>query len=109
MQDFGPYSTEELQRMRRLICAAGLDVREWTDRLRRSADWLQSLSPDQAAIVAQQAVAIAADPEDLGPEDLLEQDRREMAEVPETDRQAYISRQIIQIRRNHFPGRPDES
>jgi hypothetical protein len=109
MQDLGPYTTEELQRMRRLICAAGLDVQEWTARLRRSADWLQSLSPGQAAIVAQQAAAIAADPDDLGPGHLLEQDRREMAEVPEGDRQAFISRQIIQIRRNHFTGSPDEA
>jgi hypothetical protein len=108
MQDLGPYTTEELQRMRRLICAAGLDVQEWSTRLRRSADWLQSLSPAQAAIVAQQAVAIAADPHDLGPEDLLEQDRREMADVPEGDRQAYISRKIIEIRREHFPGPPDD-
>lgn len=108
MQDLGPYTTEELQRMRRLISAAGLDVQEWTTRLRRSADWLQSLSPGQAAIVAQQAAAIAADPDDLGPDDLLEQDRREMSEVPEGDRQAFISRQIIQVRRNHFTGSPDE-
>jgi hypothetical protein len=108
MQDFHPYSTEELQRMRRLICAAGLDVLEWTAKLRRSADWLQSLSPGQAAIVAQQATAIAADPADLGPAELLEQDRREMAEIPEADRQTYISRRIIEIRREHFPGRPDE-
>jgi hypothetical protein len=108
MQDFGPYSIEELQRMRRLISAAGLDVREWSAKLRRSADWLQSLSPGQAAIVAQQATAIAADPDDLGPEHLLDRDRREMAGVPEGERQAYISRQIILIRRVHFPGLPDE-
>ena len=109
MQELGPYSTEELQRMRRLISAAGLDVREWTAKLRRSADWLQSLSPGQAAIVAQQATAIAADPDDLGPEDLIEQAQREMGDIPDGERQAYISRQIIQIRREHFPGLPDES
>lgn len=108
MQELGPYSTEELQRMRRLIAAAGLDVREWSTKLRRSADWLQSLSPGQAAIVAQQATAIAADPDDLGSDDLLEQDRRTLAAVPEGERQAYVSRQIIRIRREHFPGRPDE-
>lgn len=108
MQDLTPYSTEELQRIRRLISAAGLDVQVWAERLRRSADWLQSLSPGQAAIVAQQAAAIAADPEDLGPADLLEQERAEMASVPEADRQAYISRHVIQLRRLHFPGKPDE-
>jgi hypothetical protein len=108
MQDLSPYTVEELQRMRRLILAAGLDVLEWTAKLRRSADWLQSLSPGQAAIVAQQAAAIAADPEDIGPADLLEADRRELSGVPDTERQAYLSKQIILIRRQHFPGRPDE-
>jgi hypothetical protein len=108
MQDFSPYTVEELQRMRRLILAAGLDVLEWTAKLRRSADWLQSLSPGQAAIVAQQAAAIAADPEDIGPADLLEADRGEMSGVPDAERQAYLSKQIILIRRQHFPGRPDE-
>ena len=108
MQDLTPYTTEELQRMRRLICAAGLNVPEWTDKLRRSADWLQSLSPGQAAIVAQQAAAIAADPDDLGPEEAFEQERAELADVPQSQRQAYISRQLIQIRRVHYPGPPDE-
>ena|SRR5215213_4722704 len=108
MQDLSPYTTEELQRMRRLIIAAGLDVLEWTAKLRRSADWLQSLSPGQAAIVAQQATAIAADPEDTGPAAILVEDRRELAAVPEGERQAYISKQIILIRRAHFPGPPDE-
>ena len=40
--------------------------------------------------------------------DECEQDRREMADVPEGERQAYISRKIIQIRREHFPGPPDD-
>ena len=108
MQDLTPYSSDELQRMRRLIRAAGLDVREWSDRLRRSADWLQSLSPGQAAIVAQQAAAIAADADDLGPEALLAEDEAELALIPEAERQAYVSRQIILIRRGHFPGPPDD-
>ena len=108
IHDLSPYTDDELQQMRRLIWAAGFDVLEWTEKLRRSADWLQSLSPGQAAIVAQQAAAIAADPHDIGPDDLLEQERAEVAGVPETERQAYISRRIIAIRRVHFPGRPDE-
>ena len=108
MRDLNPYTDDELQRMRRLILAAGLSVQEWTQKLRRSADFLQSLSPGQAAIVAQQAAAIAADPEDLGPEILLETERAELAAVPEGERLAYISRQIILIRRVHFPGNPDE-
>jgi hypothetical protein len=109
MQDLSPYTTAELQRMRRLILAAGLDVLEWTAKLRRSADWLQSLSPGQAAIVAQQAAAIAAEPEDTGPDHLLDEDRRELSAVPEAERQAYLSKQIILIRRHHFPGPPDET
>lgn len=108
MQDDAPYTTDELRRMRRLILAAGLVVEDWTARLRRSADWLQSLSPGQAAIVAQQAAAIAADPGDIGPPELLEQERGEMAAIPEAERQAYISKQIILIRRGHFTGPPDE-
>ena len=108
MHDLSPYSSEELQEMRRLIFAAGFDVLEWTEKLRRSADWLQSLSPGQAAIVAQQAAAIAADPHDIGPDELLQRERAEIAAVAETERQAYISRRIIAIRRVHFPGRPDE-
>ncbi len=108
MHDLAPYSTEELQRMRRLICAAGLTVPEWTAKLRRSADWLQSLSPGQAAIVAQQAAAIAADPDNLGPEEAIEEERRELADIPEGKRQAYISHQLILIRRLHYPGPPDE-
>lgn len=106
MEELTPYTRDELQRIRRLIRAAGLDVREWCDRLRRSADWLQSLSADQAAIVAQQATAIAQDPDDLGTADQVQQAEEEMAPVPESDRQAYLSRQIILIRRAHYP--PDE-
>lgn len=105
--DFGPYTPEQLQRMRRLIRAAGQDVTEWTRKLRRSADFLQSLSPSQAEIVAQQAAAIAADPEDFGPEDLLEAELLELEAIAEAERLAYISRQIILIRREHFPTVPD--
>jgi hypothetical protein len=108
MDDLSPYSAEELRRMRRLILACGQDVPTWTGKLRRSADWLQSLSPGQAAIVAQQAAAIAADPDDYGPAELLEAVRIEIEAIPEGERQAYLSKQIIIIRRHHFPGPPDE-
>ena len=108
MHDLSPYTDDELRRMRRLILAAGLRVQECTQKLCRSADFLQSLSPGQAAIVAQQAAAIAADPEDLGPETLLETERMELAAVPEGERLTYISRQIILIRRLHYPGNPDQ-
>lgn len=108
MQDLHPYTTDELRRMRRLIVAAGLTVEAWSARLRRSADFLQSLSPGQAAIVAQQAAAIAADPDDLGDGTDLEAEREELEALPESDRSAYLARQIIAIRRTHFPGDPDE-
>ena len=108
MNDFTPYSSDELRRMRRLILAAGQSIPEWTGKLRRSADFLQSLSPGQAAIVAQQAAAIAAEPEDYGSELLLQEARVELADVPEGERLTYISRQIILIRRQHFPGPPDD-
>src|SRR6266508_1910083 len=108
MRELTPYSDDELRRMRRLIIAAGLDIADWTQKLRRSADFLQSLSPGQAAIVAQQAAAIAADPADLGADEALEVELLELAEIPEGERLAYISRQIIEIRRLYFPGPPDE-
>ena len=108
MHEFGPYTSDELRRMRRLILAAGLNVREWTEKLRRSADFLLSLSPGQAAIVAQQAAAIAADPEDVGPDMTLAAEREELAAIPAGERLTYISRQIILIRRQHYPGPPDD-
>ena len=108
MHELNPYSDDELRRMRRLIIAAGLDIVKWTQKLRRSADFLQSLSPGQAAIVAQQAAAIAADPADIGPDAAMEVELLELAEIPDGERLAYISRRIIEIRRVHFPGPPDE-
>jgi hypothetical protein len=108
MSELAPYSDDELRRMRRLIIAAGLDIVEWTQKLRRSADFLQSLSPGQAAIVAQQAAAIAADPADVGADGALEVELLELADIPDGERLAYISRQIIEIRRAHFPGPLDD-
>jgi hypothetical protein len=108
MNELSPYSDDELRRMRRLIRAAGQDVEEWSRKLRRSADFLQSLSPAQAAIVAEQAAAIAADPHDLGPDGLLAVEIDEVNAVPEDERLTYISRQIILIRRAHFPGPLEE-
>lgn len=108
MNDLSPYTDDELRRIRRLILAAGLDIVDWANKLRRSADFLRSLSPGQAAIVAQQAAAIAAAPNDIGPDGSLEGELLELEAVPEGERRAYISRQIIAIRRLHFPGLPDE-
>ena len=48
MEDFSPYTSEERREMRRLLIASGTSVEAWCRRLRRSADFLQSLSPAQA-------------------------------------------------------------
>lgn len=104
MFDDVPYSEDELRRVRRLIRAAGLDVAEWCGKLRRSADFLQSLSPIQAERVAQQANAIARHPADFGTDMGDDAESAEVLAVPEEERQKYISRQIIELRRVHYPG-----
>ena len=103
MTQFHPYSSEELRHLRRLILATGATVPEWAARLRRAADFLQSLSPRQAEIVAQQAQAIGADPDDYGEEVELIAVREEIALVPEADRLRYVSRHVIAARRRHYP------
>lgn len=108
MNDFHPYSPDELRRIRRLILASGATVPQWAARLRRAADFLQSLSPAQAEVVAQQAMAIASDPEDFGGEDELLLVREEVAAVPEGERLRYISQEVIAARRRHFPDVPEE-
>jgi hypothetical protein len=104
MMNFHPYSTDELRHLRRLIVASGASVEEWSARLRRAADFLQSLSPAQAEVVAQQAQAIADDPDDYGDEGDLIAVRQEIALVPEGERLKYVSREVIATRRRHFPG-----
>jgi hypothetical protein len=108
MQDFHPYTDEELRSIRRLILACGASVDEFARRLRRSADFLQSLSPAQAEIVAQQALAIASDPEDYGADEELVAARAEVAAVPEGERLRVISRHVIEVRRRHFRDLPGE-
>jgi hypothetical protein len=108
MDSFHPYSVEELRAIRRLIVASGASVEEWAARLRRSADFLQPLSPGQAEIVAQQAMAIAADPEDYGDEIELLAAREELAAVPKGDRLRHVSRYVIAVRRRYFTGIPGE-
>ncbi len=108
MNELHPYTPEELRHLRRLILASGWSVEDWAARLRRAADFLQSLSPAQAEVVAQQAMAIAADPEDYGDEHELLRVREEIADVPEPERLRYVSRYVIASRRRHFPGVPGE-
>ena len=108
MNGFHPYTNEELRHLRRLIIASGVSVEDWAGRLRRAADFLQSLSPGQAEIVAQQALAIAADPGDYGAEEELVIVREQCEAVPQPERLRYVSREVIEVRRRHFPGAPDE-
>jgi hypothetical protein len=108
MTPFHPYTDEELRHLRRLILASGSSVEAWAARLHRAAGFLQSLSPSQAEVVAQQAIAIAAAPHDYGPEEALRAVRAEIAGIPEGERLRYVSRHVIATRRRHFPGRPDE-
>ncbi len=108
MNDLNPYSPDELRHIRRLILASGVTVEAWAGRLRRAADFLQGLSPAQAEVVAQQALAIGADPDDYGDEDALVAVRRELALVPEGERLKYISRHVIAARRRYFPNIPED-
>ena len=105
---FHPYSPDELRHLRRVILATGATVEEWSAKLRRTADFLSSLSPRQAEIVAQQAAAIAAEPDDYGEEIELVAERERVEIVPEDERLRYISREVIAIRRRHFPRLDDE-
>jgi hypothetical protein len=108
MEDFSPYSAEERREMRRLLIASGASIEDWCRRLRRSADFLQSLSPAQAEIVAQQAAAIAADPGDYGEEADLAEARSQLALISEGDRGTYVWRRIVELRRRHYPDLPEE-
>jgi hypothetical protein len=108
MQGIGPYSADDLREMRRLLIASGYDVTAWARRLRRSADFLLSLSPQQAGIVAEQAAAIAADPGDYGDEAALASTRERLSTVAESERPAYVWREIVALRRTYYPELPEE-
>ena len=108
MNELQPYSLDELRHLRRLILACGATVPEWTNKLRRTADYLTSLSPAQAQIVAQQALAIAADPDDYGDEVELDAVRVEIEAVPEGERLKYVSRHVIALRRRYYSVLPDD-
>lgn len=107
MNDFQPYTADELRRIRRLIIASGASVTDWSAKLRRSADYLQSLSPGQANIVANQALAIAADPDDTGDAVEMIAAYEELSVVPKGERTKYLSRHVIELRRRYFTGPPD--
>jgi hypothetical protein len=105
-----PYSAEELRHMRRLIVASGMDVTAWVRRTRRSADFVRSLSPEQAEVITLQALAIAANPEDLGSPAELDEARAVFASVAPEERHKQLWRLLVEIRRRHYPraGRADQ-
>jgi hypothetical protein len=107
MEELSPYTLEERQEMRRLLIASGNQIDAWCSRLRRSAGFLQSLSPAQAGIVAEQANAIEADPSDYGDDDALEATKRRLAEIEENERSTFVWREIVALRRRHYPDLPE--
>ncbi len=108
MQDLSPYTLDERREMRRLLIASGNEIDAWCRHLRRSADFLQSLSPAQAGIVAEQAAAIASDPADYGDDASLEATRQRLAMVEAAQRATYVWREIVALRRRHYPDLPEE-
>jgi hypothetical protein len=107
MQDFSPYTPEERREMRRLLIASGFEVDAWCNRLRRSADFLLSLSAEQAGIIAEQAAAIASDPLDYGDEQELERTRVRIEQIAEQDRAKFVWNEIVAKRRLHYPAQSE--
>jgi hypothetical protein len=107
MQDFSPYTDEERREMRRLLIASGFEIDAWCNRLRRSADFLLSLSAEQAGVVAEQAAAIASDPLDYGDEQELERTRTRIAQIDEQDKAKFVWNEIVAMRRRHYPAPSD--
>jgi hypothetical protein len=84
------------------------DLRGWiAERLRRRG---ADVAPEDVLVTsgAQQALAIAADPEDIGEQNEIVAVREELEAVPEGERLKYISRHVIEVRRRYFPGIPDD-
>jgi hypothetical protein len=107
MNDVSPYTLEELREMRRLLIASGQEVDVWCRRLRRSSEFLLSLSREQAQIVAEQAAAIAADPLDYGNESDLNALRERIEGIDEAERSTWVWRQIVALRRRYYPAPPE--
>lgn len=104
----GPYSREELQEMRRLIVASGIGVAVWVQRTRRSAEFVRSLSAEQAEVITTQALAVAAEPDDLGsPREIARAEALFEPIAPE-ERQKTLWRLLLEIRRRHYPQPPND-
>jgi hypothetical protein len=106
----GPYSLEELREMRRLIVASGTEVATWAQRTRRSAEFVRSLSPEQANVIIMQALAVAAEPDDLGTVEELEHAAALFADVAQGERHKRLWHLLLEIRHRHYPDtmQPDE-
>ena len=103
MDVLGPYSLEERRQMRRLILAAGLDIHTWVERTRRAAEFVRSLSGEQAEIIMIQALAVAAEPNDLGTPDELDEARTLFEQCALDERQKRLWRLLVEFRHRHYP------
>lgn len=99
----GPYTSEECREMRRLILASGIDIPTWVKRTRRSAEFVRPLSAEQADIITLQALAVAAEPEDLGSEGAVQRAQALFDACAADDRQKHLWRQLLEIRHRHYP------
>lgn len=99
----GPYTRDELRAMRRLIVASGVEVMEWVQRTRRSAEFVRSLSQEQADVITAEALAVAAEPEDLGSAVELAEAIALFAGVAPDERQKTLWRMLLEFRRRHYP------
>jgi hypothetical protein len=99
----GPYSSDELREMRRLIVASGAEVAAWVQRTRRSAEFIRSVSAEQAEVITLQAIAVAAEPDDLGSDEELDEARALFEAVPREERHKHLWRLLLEYRRRHYP------
>ena len=102
-EDEQTYSQEERQQMRRLIVASGAEIDTWVQRTRRSAEFVRSLSPEQADIINAQAFAVASEPDDLGSADEMATAAALFEGVAPEERHKRLWRLLVEIRRRHYP------
>ncbi len=99
----GPYSADELRHMRRLIVASGAEVMDWVRRTQRSAEFVRSLSPIQADVITAQALAVAAEPEELGSAEAVLEAEALFSEVEPAERHKRLWHLLLEIRQRHYP------
>ncbi|HEY7294861.1 MAG TPA: hypothetical protein VH916_07450 [Dehalococcoidia bacterium] len=102
-QSDGSYTPDELRAMRRLIVASGISIVEWVRRTRRSAEFVRSLSPEQADVITAEALAVAAEPDDLGEPVEMAEAVATFALVAPEERQKTLWRLLLEYRRRHYP------